>query len=165
MHFAGLLQSLHDTHFSAFMRESTWAEPIIETVHVLTLTLFFGFTVLLDLRLLGLFWRARPVSAVLRQLNGWLLAGFLIMLASGLLLFAGDPVAFWSTIFFRVKMLLLLLAGFNVLLFNRTLGRRADWGLATPTPAVVKASAIASLALWILIIAAGRAIAYALPPP
>ena len=58
------MQWLNDTAFSITMRDSTWAEPVVETIHVLTLTLFFGFTVLLDLRLLGVSMHRRKVSSV-----------------------------------------------------------------------------------------------------
>jgi hypothetical protein len=148
------------------MRDSLWAEPFVETVHVLTLTLFLGFAVLLDLRLLGVALRRRPVSEVLRQLNPWLIAGFVVMIISGVLLFCGDPVAFYSTTFFKVKMIMLVLAGINVLIFNGTIGRRtAEWDLAVKTPPAAKIAAVVSLVLWAAIVAAGRAIAYALPPP
>jgi hypothetical protein len=148
------------------MRDSLWAEPIVETIHVLTLTLFLGFAVLLDLRLLGVAMRRRPVSEVLRQINPWLIAGFVVMIISGVLLFSGDPVAFYSTTFFKVKMIMLVLAGVNVLIFNATIGRRtAEWDLAVKTPRAAKIAAVISLVLWVAIVAAGRGIAYALPPP
>jgi hypothetical protein len=166
MWFANLLQWLHDTGFSIALRESTWIEPIIETIHVLTLTLFLGFAVLLDLRLLGVCLRRRSVSEVLQQLNPVLAGAFGVMVVSGTLLFCGDPVAFYSTIFLRVKMILLVLAGLNVLLFNATIGRRvAEWDLNLRTPRGAKVAAVVSLVLWVAIVAAGRAIAYALPPP
>jgi hypothetical protein len=163
---ASFLQWLHDTAFSVVLRESTWTEPIVETVHVLTLTLFLGFAVLLDLRLLGLAMKRRRVSEVITQLNPWLISGFLVMIVTGVLLFCGDPVSFYSTIFFKIKMLLLVLAGLNVLLFNLTIGRTVDqWDLDPRTPGRAKIAAILSLVFWIAIVAAGRAIAYALPPP
>jgi len=166
MWFANLLQWLHDTQFSTTMRESIWAEPLVETIHVLTLTLFLGFAVLLDLRLLGVCLRRRRVSEVLGQLNPYLFVGFAIMIISGLLLFSGDPPAFWSTFFFKIKMVFLILAGLNVLIFNATIGRKvAEWDMAAQTPRAAKIAAIVSITLWVLIIAAGRAIAYALPPP
>jgi len=165
-HVVSFLQWLHNTGFSAWLRDSMWAEPIIETIHVLTLTLFFGFAVLLDLRLLGVALRSRRVSEVLNQLNPWLIAGFLVLIASGTLLFCGDPVAFYSTIFFKIKMVLLLVAGLNVLVFSSTIARKLDeWDLDSRTPAGAKIAAIVSLVFWVAIIAAGRAIAYALPPP
>jgi hypothetical protein len=166
MSLARFLQWLYQTGFSAMLRESTWAEPIFESVHVLTLTLFLGFSVLLDLRLLGVILKRKRVSEVLTQLNPWLFAGFAVMIVTGVLLFCGDPVAFYSTIFFRVKMIMVVLAGLNVLVFNWTVGRRVvEWDQGVSTPTGAKVAAILSLVLWIAIIAAGRGIAYALPPP
>lgn len=166
MSLARFLQWLYGTGFSTTLRESKWAEPIFESVHVLTLTLFLGFSVLLDMRLLGVLLQRRRVSEVLAQLNPWLFAGFTVMIVTGVFLFAGDPVAFYSTIFFRVKMIMLLLAGINVLVFNWTVGRRVEeWDQGASAPLGAKVAAILSLVLWAGIIAAGRGIAYVLPPP
>lgn len=166
MSLQSLLESLHDTAFSTVMRESIWAEPIVETVHVLTLAVFLGFVLLLDLRLLDLALRERRLSEVFSELNPGLFGGFAVMIVTGLLLFCGDPAAFYGTLFFKAKMIMLLAAGLNVLLFNATIGRRlADWDGAPRTPWGAKAAGIVSLVLWISIVAAGRGIAYALPPP
>jgi hypothetical protein len=157
---------LHDTAFSTIMRESTWAEPIVETIHVLTLAVFLGFVLLLDLRLLDLTMRQRPVSQLLRELNPGLFGGFAVMVVTGLLLFSGDPVAFYATLFFKMKMIMLVLAGVNVLVFNATIGRRlTQWDAQPHTPWGAKAAGMVSLVLWIAIVACGRGIAYALPPP
>lgn len=165
-HFAEFLQWLAGTHFSQWMSDSTYAEPIVETVHVLTLTLFLGFAILLDLRLLGVCMKRRRVSEVLDQFNPYLMCGFAVMIVSGVLLFSGNPVGFYSTIFFKVKMILLVLAGLNVLVFNSTIRHKvAEWDMALRTPRGAKFAAIISLVLWAAIVAAGRAIAYALPPP
>jgi hypothetical protein len=160
------LQWLHDTSLSVWLRDSIWAEPIVETIHVLSLTLFFGFAILLDSRLLGLTMKRRRISEVIGQLNPWLIAGFIVMTVSGILLFIGDPVSFYQTTFFKVKIVLIVLAGLNVLVFNSTIGSRMEtWDLDSPTPARAKAAAVLSLLFWVAIIAAGRAIAYVLPPP
>jgi hypothetical protein len=166
MPFGNFLQWLSETSFSLWLRGSTWPEPIVETIHVLTLTVFLGFTVLLDLRLLGIALQQKRASEVLRQLNPWVKASFTVMILSGALLFAGDPVSFFRTIFFKIKMVMLALALLNVMVFNWTAGRTiARWDQAPSTPGGVKAAAIISLVLWVAIIAAGRAIAYVLPPP
>ena len=157
---------LHDTSFGTVIRESTWAEPIIETVHVLTLTVFLGFVILLDLRLLDLALRQTPVSRVLKQLNPFLFASFGVMLVTGVSLFAGDPVLFYGTIFFKLKMLMLLAAALNVVVFNFTLRRSLPlWDTLTRTPRGAKLTGIVSLVLWISVVACGRGIAYVLPPP
>jgi hypothetical protein len=148
------------------MRDSVWAEPIVETIHVLALTLFFGFVVLLDLRLLGVVLKSRPITEVLRQLNPWLLWGYAIMIVTGVLLFVGDPVAFWSTFPFKLKMILLIVVGINAMLFNATIGKNvAKWDLCETPPWQARMSGGISLTLWVAIIAAGRVIAYVLPPP
>jgi hypothetical protein len=163
---ASFLQWLEQTRFSTFLRESTLGEPIVESLHVLTLTLFLGFAVLLDLRLLGWCLTRRRMSEVLAQFNPYLVVGFLIMITTGTLLFISDPVTFYPNTFLRVKMLMLVLAGLNVLIFNATIGRKvAEWDLATQTPRGAKIAAIVSLVLWAAIVAAGRAIAYTVPPP
>ncbi len=166
MSFDHFLHWLYDTPFSTTMRESVWAEPIVETIHVLTLTVFLGFVLLLDLRLLDVTMRRKRVSEMFAQLNPWLFGGFAVMIVTGLLLFSADPVAFYGTIFFKLKMIMLLLAGLNVLLFSATIGRRlGEWDKAASTPWEVKLTGIVSLVLWLSIVAAGRGIAYALPPP
>jgi uncharacterized membrane protein len=168
MSLNSFLQWLSGTQFSMYMRDSTWGEPIVESIHVLTLTLFLGFAVMLDMRLLGVVLRRRRMSEVLAQFNPWLFGGLAVMVVSGALLFSADPVTFYYTHppFFKIKMIMLVLAGLNVLIFNATIGKRvADWDLAPKTPAGAKAAALVSLVLWVLIVAAGRAIAYVLPPP
>ena len=166
MMFADALVWLHDTSFGTVIRESTWAEPIIETVHVLTLTVFLGFVILLDLRLLDLALRQTPVSRVFKQLNPFLFASFGIMLVTGISLFAGDPVLFYGTIFFKLKMVMLLAAALNVVVFNFTLGRSLlQWDTLARTPRGAKLTGIVSLVLWISVVACGRGIAYVLPPP
>jgi hypothetical protein len=157
---------LHDTAFGTLIRESTWAEPIIETVHVLTLTVFLGFVILLDLRLLDVVLRRTPVSLVFQRLNPFLFGSFAIMLVTGISLFAGDPVLFYSTIFFKLKMVLLLAAALNVVVFGLTLGRSLpSWDTLNHTPRGAKITGIVSLVLWIGVVACGRGIAYVLPPP
>src|SRR4029077_2844845 len=118
------------------------------------------------LRLLGLCLRRRPASQVLAQLNPWLGFGYAVMIVTGVLLLISDPVAFYQDTFFRIKMVLLLLAMVNIVFFNWTVGRSvAAWDNVLPTPGGAKVAAIVSLILWVAIVAAGRAIAYTLPPP
>jgi hypothetical protein len=166
MGFVRFLQWYENSAFSTTMRTSTWAEPIVETIHVLTLTLFLGFVVLLDLRLLGVGMRRRRASEVMQQINPCLVAGFAVMVVSGVLLFSGDPLPFYNSIFFKIKMIMLVFAGVNVWVFNLTAGRKvAQWDQDSLTPPRAKVAAIVSLVLWAAIVAAGRAIAYSLPPP
>jgi hypothetical protein len=157
---------LHDTAFGTFIRESTWGEPVLETIHVLTLTVFLGFVILLDLRLLDLALRRTLVSTVFRQFNPWLFGSFGVMIVTGLSLFAGDPVLFYGTIFFKLKMIMLLAAALNVVVFSFTVGRTlTQWDALPAAPRSAKITAMISLILWISVVACGRGIAYVLPAP
>ena len=116
---------------------------------------------MLDLRLLGLTMKQVPVSEVTSRLLPWAKAGFVIMVITGLLLFYAIPVRTYQSIFFRVKVAMLLLAGLNVWLFHSRMERRvAEWDLAPITPVAARVAAIVSLILWAGIVVAGRMIAY-----
>ena len=66
--------------------------PLVESTHVLTLGLFVGLAIILDLRLLGLVFRRVPVSEVTARLLPWTKVGFVVMAVTGVLLFYAIPV-------------------------------------------------------------------------
>src|SRR5215831_6983186 len=103
----GFCRWLESTAGSVALHESIWVYPIVESVHVLTLCLFLGLAVMLDLRLLGVTMRRTPVSEVADRLLPWTFAGFAVMVVSGALLFYAIPVKTYLNIFFRVKVLFL----------------------------------------------------------
>jgi hypothetical protein len=135
--------------------------PLIESTHVLTLGLFVGLAVILDLCLLGLVMRRVPVSEAFARLLPWTKAGFVVMAITGVLLFYAIPVRTYQNIFFRVKIAMLVLAGLNVWLFHSRVERRvAEWDLAPVAPLAARVAAVISLILWAGIVVAGRMIAY-----
>jgi uncharacterized protein DUF6644 len=146
---------------SIALRESIWMYPIIETAHVLGLCLFVGTAALWDLRLMGWALKRVPVSQVKSQLLPWTAVGFVEMLISGALLVFSDPLRFYGNIFFRIKLLLLILAGLNALIFHRTVGRTTlEWDRSAQAPFRARIAGGASLTLWTLVIVTGRMIAY-----
>src|SRR5262245_52485665 len=96
------------TRWSVALHESLYMYPLVESVHVLTLCLFVGFAVLLDLRLLGITLKRVPVSEILDRVLPWTKVGFAIMIVSGAMLFYAIPVRNYQNIFFRIKMLMLM---------------------------------------------------------
>jgi hypothetical protein len=156
-----LCQWLNATEWSVALRESTWVYPIIESIHVLSLCLFLGFAVVLDLRLIGVAMRKTRVSEIAERLMPWTVTGFIIMVISGALLFYSAPVRFYGNVFFRVKAVMLLLAGLNAWIFHATVFRRLPtWDDAAITPTAARLAGSVSLALWAVIVVAGRMIAY-----
>jgi len=118
MSLLGFCQWLEKTPWSIALHESLWVYPIVESVHVLTLCLFLGMAAMLDLRLLGVALRRVPASEVFRRLMPWTVAGLALMVASGALLFYAIPVRTYLNLFFRIKVVMLLLAGLNVWVFR-----------------------------------------------
>src|SRR3972149_336398 len=109
MSFLPFCQWLSETPWSIALHESLWVYPLVESTHVWSLALFVGFSVLLDLRLLGLVMQRLPTSEVARRLLPWMVGGFVLMVVTGLLLFFAIPIRTYHSIFFRLKVLLLVL--------------------------------------------------------
>lgn len=152
---------LASTHGSIALKESLKMWTLVEALHVWTLTLFLGVAFVLDLRLLGFTMRAVPVSQVIKRLEPWALAGFILMVTTGLLLFYATPVKTYQNIFFRVKIIMLVMAGLNVWLFHTGIYRTiAEWDVAALIPQRARMAGAISLVLWIAIIIAGRLTAY-----
>ena len=152
---------LGDSSWSVGLHESRYAYDLIESVHVWTLCLFFGLAVMFDLRLLGWTMRSVPVSEVSRRLLPWTVVGFIVMVISGTLLFTAIPVRSYQNIFFRTKMIMLLLAGLNVWIFHSGVYRRvATWDVASAPPRAARVAGGLSLVLWVCIVLSGRMIAY-----
>jgi hypothetical protein len=156
-----LLERLAATPWSVALLESLFVWPLVESTHVLSLTLFVGTAVMLDIRLLGLGLRQIPVSALTSRLLPWTRLGFVIMVATGLLLFYASPIRSFHNVFFRLKMILLVVAGVNVWVFHARVHRRVgEWDLTLPPPRAARIAAIISIAAWSGVVVAGRLIAY-----
>jgi len=151
-----------DTHaWSTALHESLFMYPLIESTHVLTLMLFAGLTATLDLRLLGLVLRQVPVSHFVERVLPWVRVGFAIMVITGVLLLYAIPVRTYQSIWFRSKVIMLILAGLNVWVFHyKVYPKVADWDVDVRPPWPARRAAIASLVLWAGIIVTGRFIAY-----
>ena len=152
---------LASTRGSIAIHESLWGYPVLESVHVLALFLFVGMAATLGLRLLGVTMRHTPVSDVMGQLLPWTVAGFAVMVVSGVLLFYAIPVRTYQSIFFRAKAIMLISAGANIWVFHNTVYRRiAEWDLDPVPPRMARVAGGLSLVLWACIIILGRMIAY-----
>ncbi|HEX5226895.1 MAG TPA: DUF6644 family protein [Bryobacteraceae bacterium] len=152
---------LDGTPWSAMMRHSNWAFPALDVIHTLGIVLVAGTILLVDLRLMGVGLRGVTIQRLVARIVPATLWGFLLMLASGALLFSTEAVKMYRSDLFRVKMILILMAGLNALIFHRTVYRdTAGWDPAA-APVRAKLAGLLSLIFWIAIIAAGRAIAYA----
>jgi hypothetical protein len=151
---------LETTAVAAAIQESLYGFAIVVGVHILGVAASVGILLWVDLRLIGVALVHRPLNEVYRSLAPWFLAGFGIMLVSGTVLFVAFATAAYANVFFRIKLLLLLLAGVNALLFHR-FAQRADPLTDTPAPpAAARLAGFLSLAIWAGVIVMGRMMSY-----
>ena len=159
---------LHDTLVrgttaAAFMR-TDWGWPTIESVHFVGLTLLFGTIAAWDLRLLGM---ARRIPIVeFHRLIPFAVLGFAINAMSGSMFLMTEPNQYLYNPAFHFKLLLVAIAGLNVLLFYTTVFRRlTTLAPGVTPPRMLRVFGAVSLACWIGVIVCGRLITFYRPAP
>ena len=153
-----LAEALQASAFGGWARGSSLAYPVANLVHLLGLVMLVGGIGLLDLRLVGVL-RAIPVAPLWRILTPIGVAGLLLMIPSGFVMFAADAGALAMSETFRRKLMLITLALLNACAYRLVWARLLpDWDAAAPW--VARALALTSLLLWLTVAALGRLIAY-----
>jgi hypothetical protein len=127
----------------AWVRDSKWGFAVVEMVHLLGLAGLGGAVLLVDLSVFGVGLR-RGAGRQLFPIFVWSLIG---MITSGVLLIAAEPMKCYYHPAFRLKMVLFAIA----VLFAFTVRRKAMES---------KLAAVLSLALWLSVGLAGRAIGF-----
>ena len=146
--------------FAIAIAESTWLFPIVETVHVLAVTVVVGSVAMMDLRLLGAGSKDQAASEVIATSLPWAWSAFAVAFVAGSLMFSSKAATYYVNLPFRIKMVCLVLAAANMLIFHVVTARgMATWDRGTPPPAA-RFAAACSLTLWIVIVASGRWIGF-----
>jgi hypothetical protein len=154
-------QWLQTTGVSTSIRESTLTFPILEGSHLLGLGVSAGTIAISDLRMMGLIMKKEKATDVMGGLLPFTIAGFVFMMITGALLFWSEPIKCYDSIWFRLKVVFLILAGVNAAVFHLTIWRTMDkWADQLPPPTGARWAGFLSLVLWGLVIAAGRTTAY-----
>lgn len=149
---------LETTAVAVAIQESLYGFAIAVAAHILGVAVSVGILLWVDLRLLGIALMRRPLQEVYRSLAPWFAAGFGLMLLSGAALFAAFATSAYGNLFFRIKLLLLLLAGVNALVFHRLAADPSD---STETPATAaRLAGLLSLSIWGGVIVMGRMMSY-----
>jgi hypothetical protein len=138
------------------LRNSKYAIPLIQSLHLFGLTLVLGTTVVLNARLIGVGMRKLEIPVMSRQLWRFALLGLLLSAATGVLVFIPDPARYAANTAFKTKLVVLIAAiSFHFTVFRKTI--RSNSPLARGRRTVV---AVVSLILWFGVGWAGRAIAF-----
>jgi hypothetical protein len=157
MSLQDLANTLAATPLAAELTDSTWLFGTVESVHVVALTLVLGSIGLIDLRLLGLVERESDADAFVHRLLPLTWTGFALAAVTGSTLVFANPQGYLANFFFLGKIVLLALAGLNVLVFHRFVRPNTTNTNAALAPRV---SAGISLVLWLTIVSFGRWIGF-----
>ena len=159
-----LVRTLKSINPVASIMHSTWGWPAAESIHFIGLSLLVGTIALFDLRLLGMAKRI-PIAA-LHRLIPWGLVGYGINVVSGAAFLMTEPDQYIYNPSFQFKVLFIMLAGVNALMFYKTSWGRATADNAVPdAPRAAKVAAVISLSVWISVIVCGRLLTFFRPGP
>ena len=137
------------------VRNSIYAFPLIEAVHLVALCVMGGALIMVDLRLLGVGMKDQEAGHLATLVRPWLVGALAVMLSSGVLLFLSEAIKCFYNTSFWVKMVTLPIAvTFTFLVRDPRVMKR------TLSPMQARILGLASLLLWFVVAAAGRWIGY-----
>ncbi len=133
-----------------------WLFPIIETLHVMALTIVVGSIAMVDLRLLGLASRNTAVSRLTAEVLPWTWTAWSVAAVFGTLMFMAKAGTYAGNLQFRLKFVCMGLAAVNMFVFHFGAYRQvARWDGGEP-PMSAKLAGALSLSLWIGVVFFGR---------
>ena len=154
-------QWLEHSPLATAISESFWLFPLVEGTHILALPISVGMIVMFDLRLLGLGFQGGPASRMMRDILRWSKFGFAMMFATGVVLFMTQAGKAYGNVFFRTKLVFLLILGLNAVVYQLVFfPRMAEWDANKAAPLGAQVCAALSLVVWIGVIICGRTMAY-----
>ena len=158
-------QTINDSAIGTLVRENGVVFPWLEVVHVLAITTVVGTIALVDLRLVGLASTSYPISRLTKALLPLTWIAFAIAFVTGALMFSSNPINYFANFAFRMKMVMLLAAGFNMVVFHLLTMRGISlWDRDAKVPPAAKVAGILSMIIWVLIVAFGRWIGFTMSP-
>jgi hypothetical protein len=162
----GLLTWLESTPLALYIAESTIAFPLIEIIHVVAIALVFGTIAIVDFRLLGLGSNNRAVTELCRDVLPWTWAAFGVAAITGSLLFISQATQYVGNPAFRMKMLLMLAAAINMIVFELITFRSvAKWDRDVPVVPAGKVAGAVSLVCWLGVVGFARWVGFTVGVP
>jgi hypothetical protein len=159
-----LLHWLEGTALALFIHQNKWAFTTIEVVHVFAIAMMVATISIVDLRLLGVAWMKRPFTELARQVLPATWVAFVVAAAAGSLIFISQATDHFENTAFRIKMLLIVAAGINMLIFELITARGApNWDLKPLPPAAARLAGGISIACWAMVIVFGRWTGFTMP--
>jgi hypothetical protein len=161
--FSDMVAFFEESAIAESIREGDTLFPFIESVHVVAICLVVGSILVLDLRLVGLASLHRPVGRLSRAILPVTWGAFALAAASGSLLFISNATKYLGNGFFLAKMVLICVAGLNMIIFHAFAARdMRQWEKDASPPLRARLAGAVSILLWIAVVACGRMIGFTL---
>jgi len=161
MDIPAIVQVIQASGPAEWMRTSVKAMPIVEAIHVLCAATVFGTILVVDLRLLGFPNTKRSFTRISHEMLRVTWTAFGLAVITGGLMFAANANTYYANTAFRLKMLALLVAGVNMLVFQlityRTVGQ---WDTGVRPPLAGRLAGAVSLTIWVTLICLARWIGF-----
>jgi hypothetical protein len=159
--FQDLIAFFENSALADNVRESDLLFPLIESIHVVAISLVVGSILFVDLRLLGLASVHRSVSRVANGILALTWTAFAVALTSGGLLFISNATRYLANGYFVAKILLIGAAGLNMVIFHGISARDMPlWENKARLPLRARLAGGLSILLWIAVVACGRWIGF-----
>src|ERR1700722_16848263 len=155
-----ICQWIDQTALSQAIQATNWVVPTVQTIHILAIAVVASSALMIDLRLIGVFWANRPMNAVSSRFLPLVWWPLLVLMATGSLMIIAEPARSLKNPAFQLKMVLLIAALVVTGLFQVLQRRNTAFGDAAGPRASAVTLAVVSILLWSSIIFAGRWIAY-----
>jgi len=152
--------ALEQSGLGAAVRQSVWLFPVANVGHIVALLLFAGAIAIMDLRLLGGLAATAPARVLMRARSA-AIAAFVLMAATGFLLFTAEASHLALNRVFQIKVALIAAGLVNLAVFEFGVKRAvASLSPGVAMPGHAKVASLLSLAIWVAVAACGRSIAY-----
>ena len=148
---------IYDLGISATVRESSFAFPVLECIHLYSMVFLIGIVALFDLRLMGVSLEDQPLSHYSKLVRRWVWLPLSVNTITGTLLFMSKPMEYSANLAFVVKMIFLFLGvAYHAIVVNKS----DRWNNLAKLPIGAGLLGGVSLIFWLGILASSRWIAY-----
>ena len=152
---------LSQTSLSLAIQTHEWVIPTVQSVHIVAIALVVGSVFMIDLRVLGIAGRDQSLLETTGRFGPWLSGALCVLLATGLLMVAGEPARELLAFSFWFKMFLVAVGTLIAAVFQIALKKNEpQWQESLVKRRSTKWLAVFTLLIWVGIIILGRLIAY-----
>jgi len=141
----GFFEWMQGLGFSQFILQETWASPIVQCVHLVSLVVFSGAILVVDVRLLGRGLTSTPLPKLAREAEKWMIGGFLALLVSGIPQVMSTALKEYYSPFFWWKMQLIGVGLVYTFTVRRRVALAEEGSLGNVWPKLI---GVVSMAIW-----------------